>query len=431
MLMIGRKGIIRTGPERREIRKRVPAVVNVQKVLSDNMWKGSPCVIIGGGESIQLQKLDLRKLKGHLIIAINKSFAPPNDEYISTIIYSMDTRCWGWIESGKLGAGLKDKFINMPSIKIWLYRPEIPLPSDIFRIACAGPSMWGSSIAQGIGGCHSGFGALNLACLLGANPIYLLGYDMKGKNGKQAWWHGKYPVVQNDTVFAHYKKIIEQNVGKMGNVINLNPDSALKCFKFGDYSSLPAPKKFPRIIAYYTKNTPYEKEVESLRLSVQALGLEHDIVGIPSLGKWELNCARKASFIIDELSKFPGEPLLYVDADAVFLKRPYFFETLKDKSHVYIRKKKSGFDELISATIYLPGNSESMRLMQAWQLEQANLPEVWDQKVLQLVLDNKDNGFAYERLPHEYCHLFDDRIHLIDNPVIVQNQASRRLKKLV
>jgi len=69
--------------------------------------------------------------------------------------------------------------------------------------------------------------------------------------------------------------------------------------------------------------------------------------------------------------------------------------------------------------------------MQAWQLEQANLPEVWDQKVLQLVLDNKDNGFSYERLPHEYCHLFDDRIHLIDNPVIVQNQASRRLKKLV
>ena len=42
-----------------------------------------------------------------------------------------------------------------------------------------------------------------------------------------------------------------------------------------------------RIISYYTIDTPYEREAARLRQSIDKLGIEHNIVGLPSLGRAE------------------------------------------------------------------------------------------------------------------------------------------------
>jgi hypothetical protein len=81
----------------------------------------------------------------------------------------------------------------------------------------------------------------------------------------------------------------------------------------------------PLVISYYTKDTPYEQEVQRLISSCQTFSIEAQIEPRPSLGSWEKNCAQKASFILQKLREVK-RPVLWVDADAVFLRAPDFRE---------------------------------------------------------------------------------------------------------
>ena len=92
-------------------------------------------------------------------------------------------------------------------------------------------------ITHGIyGGNNSGFGALMLAIALGANPIYLLGYDMKIES--KTHWHSGYPNQNAEKLrnrLLIFKKQFEEfanPIKKLGiDIVNLNPNSALSCFK--------------------------------------------------------------------------------------------------------------------------------------------------------------------------------------------------------
>jgi hypothetical protein len=55
----------------------------------------------------------------------------------------------------------------------------------------------------------------------------------------------------------------------------------------------------PIVISFFTLDTPYEEEVKKLRISLERLGVEADIQGVPSRGSWERNCAYKARYILD------------------------------------------------------------------------------------------------------------------------------------
>ncbi len=207
--------------------------------LEDGAWKGQRCFIIGGGPS--LKGFDFSKLKGELVIGINRAYEKAD----CTIIFSLDSRYYMWIVRGKLGAEAKKKFEDFKGYKVWLNSASfIPCPEDIHLFNCIGGGRAFSwSLKNGLaGGCNSGYGAVNLAVCLGANPIYLLGFDMKGDGKKQAWWHDGYPAKQPDSV---YKKFIERfnNIApelktKGLQIINLNPDSALRCFEFGKFEDI-------------------------------------------------------------------------------------------------------------------------------------------------------------------------------------------------
>lgn len=206
-------------------------------VLPDNAWHNQSCFIIGGGPS--LTHFDWDKLKGKLTIGINRVY----EKYDPTIIFGMDPHFVRWVLMGKYGEEAKKKFMESRAFKVWLLTTPVSLPSYIHIL-----KIWSNyavatrafpfSMKQGIGhGTNSGYAALNLAACLGANPIYLLGYDMKHEAGK-THWHNGHPVkhgMQNEKdklgMFIENLRFAALELKrKRVEVINLNPESALPWF---------------------------------------------------------------------------------------------------------------------------------------------------------------------------------------------------------
>lgn len=206
----------------------------VHTILRDGQWRGRRCFIIGGGESIK--GVDLSPLSHELTIGINKSFL-----HISTdILYMMDTPLYTSIVSRELDRRQRepvyDRYREFPGVKVMLC-PMNPyaIGEGTYVIRRSLLSGLQRSIQTGIsGGTNSGFGAVMLAMALGANPIYLLGYDFVGGH-----WHSGYPgqdlvVFQNK--LAMYRQEFERcapGISELGfRVVNLNPVSELRCFEF-------------------------------------------------------------------------------------------------------------------------------------------------------------------------------------------------------
>jgi len=205
-------------------------------VLKNNMWKNQPCYLIGGGPS--LENFDFSLLEGKKTIGINKSFM----YYEADIQYFMDMRFLNWIKEGLLDKfheqNVKAKWDGLKSVKIILQPMNyVVFKEPLYVIRRLKTERFPLDLGIGIfSGDNSGFGAIQLAMCLGANPIYLLGYD--ADCDKVSHFHGGYPGQAIDTfknklgkyaeTFAQYSEPIR----KLGfNIINLNPDSKIMCFK--------------------------------------------------------------------------------------------------------------------------------------------------------------------------------------------------------
>jgi len=210
------------------------------EVLPDRSWKGKPCIVVGGGPS--LQDFDWELLRGWRVIGVNRVY----ERFDPTIIFSMDTRFLRWIIEHKYGAEAKEKFAKSKAYKVWLCTYNCKLPSDVLIVRVwenysRGFRAFPDTMRKGIGhGNNSGYGALNLAVCLGANPIYLLGFDMKYEHGdpeggsRVTHWHEGHPQPHRpDTVlkFIQYFSLVAVRAKELGiEIINLCPDSALPYF---------------------------------------------------------------------------------------------------------------------------------------------------------------------------------------------------------
>jgi len=181
------------------------------------------------------------------------------------------------------------------------------------------------------------------------------------------------------------------------------------------------------IVAYYTKNTPYEQEIQNLVASIDRLGLNYYVHGYESRGHWLANIAIKPEFILDMLNRFPNQDLLYIDADAVIYQYPSFYDSLDsfvDVSVHYLRGK-----ELLSGTIFLRNNERVHRLVHRWLHIQTKHPGSWDQVTLDQAI-KEDKNLRVEVSPPQYTQIFDIMKDSGD-PVIEHQQASRRFKRKV
>ena len=210
------------------------------EVVPDGAWADKPCFIVGGGPS--LKHFDWTKLKGHRTIGVNRAF----ERFDPTIIFSMDTRFFNWMINDKYatlvsdGSEAKAKFLTSTAYKVWLCTYTLELPKDIFLVPVVKNYFYGKrnftfSMQEGIGhGDNSGYAALNLAVCLGANPIYLLGFDCQHENGKSHWHEGHIMKQESfrATRWIKFFNIAAETLAPTNfRVVNLNPNSALECFE--------------------------------------------------------------------------------------------------------------------------------------------------------------------------------------------------------
>ena len=193
-------------------------------------------------------------------------------------------------------------------------------------------------------------------------------------------------------------------------------------------------KMRPLYIGYFTVRTPYEQEAASLIKSLDAFGLEHDIVPIESLGSWQKNTQYKSRFVLSMFEAHPNRPLVYIDVDAVVKRQPVMFDTLQcDIAAVRFLRA-----ELLGGTVYFAGNDCSLAVVQAWcrlcERYPDQLPDgsdAWDQRLLDMALtETKDARF--EELPPVYTWIEDlSAQYFQGDPVILHTRASQKYKKVV
>ena len=411
-------------------RGRTPVILDYEEgrmlhdILPNKAWKDQRCFIVGGGES--LKGFDFSKLKNELVIGVNRAY----EAIDCTINYAMDNNLFHWITTGVLGQESKEKFEKFKGIPVWLDSAGYNYPKGIFVINRVASHNISPSMKEGLNGGHNaGFGALSLAVCLGANPIYLLGFDMKGKNKQQAWWHDGYPDNQNDKIYegfmVDFKRVASNLKERNIRVINLNPRSKLECFEFGEFSDI-KPIRRPIIVSYYTKRTGYEVQVEELKTTLKRFNLENDVVGIPDRGSWHKNTYYKPYFIRRMLNKHRGRSIVYVDADAKIRMNPVLFNNLKCDLACHFHHPR---EELLSGTLYFGNTKGSRYLVRKWIEEDKLHPETnMPQKNLRAVFDREKDNIRWKALPVEYCMIYDSRFRYEVNPIIEHFQLSRRYK---
>jgi hypothetical protein len=208
--------------------------------LPDGSWRGQRCFILGGGTS--LRGFDFERLRGERTIAINKAFL---DAPFADILFGMDwNKFFKRVFNGKMGHGMKEKFDEFEGLKVLCDLVDRHTGS-ILWIKSADYKRDGipKTMREGLfHGTNSGYAALGLAIVLGANPIYLLGYDMK-PDGEKFHYHSGYQKIRTKKdikeaihTLGVFKKAFEyisdELMRRRVSVVNLNQESALRCFPF-------------------------------------------------------------------------------------------------------------------------------------------------------------------------------------------------------
>lgn len=144
------------------------------------LWPGSTVVCLGTGPS--LTEADVNACRDRVkVIAINDAFrlAPWAD-----VLYACDHKWWNWHwhKGAKDFAGLKYALTAPAAIG----RPGVQV---LRNLGVDGVSMDPTGLRNGR---NSGYQAINLAVLLGATRVLLLGYDMQADKARDHFF-GRHP----------------------------------------------------------------------------------------------------------------------------------------------------------------------------------------------------------------------------------------------
>lgn len=186
------------------------------------IWDGDTVFVLGGGPS--LTGFDARCLSGRRVIAVNCAFR----------LGQFDVMFYGdpqWPD--KYGKGL-DEF---GGLKVTV-REEHQNRRDVRVVFRDGHSM---GLSKSPGKLHwnlsSGACAINLATLLGAGKIILLGFDMKQQGGRDHFHRDYFHADGTHAAMAKYETMlirfpsIAADLTKMSiPCLNACPDSAIECF---------------------------------------------------------------------------------------------------------------------------------------------------------------------------------------------------------
>ena len=407
----------------------------MESKLKTGMWKGVRCFVVGGGPS--LKDFDFDCLKSEYTIAINRSFEklPDSDCFIT-----MDNRFYSWIKSGSLGKRALFLWQHYGGARFIIdTQPEKKRKyPDCHVLNYLGNNGMPKTLEKGLySGANSGYAGLQLAIVLGANPIILLGFDMDTNSIGDTHYHDPYPYKGKYSYpnFIKYFEAIAPLLKKKGiDVININDSKTcgLQCFDFGtlDIEVRKPKKKKWKLISFYTPD--YKEDYERLKQSIDKFGIDSDIRKVSkrdnSRLEWKVTTLLKAQAIYKAMMKHRRHNIVWVDCDAAIRQYPALFDVFKYDIGVYYKPRQDGTKELLSGTIFFRNNAAVRDLVAKWIMlnKENNLLDKSDQLNLQKVIDDS-RKLKVECLPASYTQIFD----LMKNegkPVIEHFQASRRFK---
>lgn len=210
------------------------ATADLQPWPTWQLWPGETFVVIGSGPSLTLRQVAdvwrTRVLGKVRVITVNTSYqaAPWADA-----LYACDYKFFEW-HANTIFARQGD--FGFMGLKI---TPDRKAAETWPRLKwVVGVDKPGFSTEPGIihYGKNSGYQAVNLAYLMGAKKILLVGFDHHFPRN-EAHWHGDHP----DKVRSWYERwipgwqTVADQLPAIGlEIVNCTPDSALKMFKSGN-----------------------------------------------------------------------------------------------------------------------------------------------------------------------------------------------------
>jgi hypothetical protein len=184
------------------------------------------------------------------------------------------------------------------------------------------------------------------------------------------------------------------------------------------------------LTSFFTAKTGYEKLVPHFKQTAVAAGIPEMIVDeISNQRDWHKNTHWKAKLIRAHLIDLAGlyEAVVFVDIDARFYSYPKLFDDLRCDFAAHFRNWRHAREELLSGTLFFRINKRCLDLVEDWiALNKAN-PKIWEQKNLQRAF-KRASSLIHDKLPIEYCMIFDDPLRPKIEPVIEHFQASRKLR---
>lgn len=205
----------------------------------ERIWSGA-AVCVATGPSVTDEQLGLIKASGRPTIAVNNAYkrAP-----WAALCYFADYKWWKWQQE------------KGPHREVWDVMPKCSCENA--RKAVIDPAVHFLRIDRGQGvvisqdpraivtGGNSGYQAVNIAALAGADPIILVGYDAKPTRGADGELRhhdfGEHP----DKTFPPYGMInahfvaMAQVARERGlRILNATPGSALECFERVDLAAV-------------------------------------------------------------------------------------------------------------------------------------------------------------------------------------------------
>lgn len=189
--------------------------------IPDPIWKGKPCYIIGGGPS--LRDFPFATLEGLPVLGCNAAFYL-GFHIVPITIYG-DTHFLNQHRSGLTKYAEKGGWVVSTSSSA---RRNPPPWLKVMKKKVHGMARGGTLGWNG----NTGAAAINLALLFGADPVYLLGYDMGLSSDGQANFHNAYSHPSTTKAYVRFLKGMERVGRDLSDmfpdqrVINLEDDSS-------------------------------------------------------------------------------------------------------------------------------------------------------------------------------------------------------------
>jgi hypothetical protein len=198
-----------------------------------HLWDGATCAIFASGPTLTADQVERCRAAGLRAIAVNNGYriAPWADAHLF-----YDLRWWGWHEAAPEWRAFAGRIFTLENGYLASRDPRITCIR--MNQSAAGLSLNPCEINHGK---NVGFGAINLAVLLGASRIVLLGYDMRRVDGR-TYWHPDHPCMTHPRVFeATMLPMFDALPGLLEaagvSIVNCTPRSALRAFPMASLES--------------------------------------------------------------------------------------------------------------------------------------------------------------------------------------------------